>query len=120
MLPLKLALDRVYVRRACFRYDMSIMARTAGVILASLAGRKNFANPPEINAAWQLLVPARPPRRRGPAAPQRAGRDARHGSDERRAGHMIMTTTTAVAVREASRPRWTAGTTWYADSTITA
>ena len=59
MLPLKLALDRVYVRRACFRYDMQIIARTLGVIVRSLLGWKNFANPPEITAAWRLLVPAR-------------------------------------------------------------
>ena len=59
MMPLKLALDRVYVRRACFRYDMQIIARTLGVIVRSLLGWKNFANPPEITAAWRLLVPAR-------------------------------------------------------------
>jgi lipopolysaccharide/colanic/teichoic acid biosynthesis glycosyltransferase len=59
MLPLKLALDRVYVRRACFKYDVAIIGRTLTVILASLAGIRNFSNPPEITAAWRLLVPAR-------------------------------------------------------------
>lgn len=59
MLPLKLALDRVYVRRASFKYDLAIIGRTLTVITASLAGIRNFANPPEIAAAWRLLVPAR-------------------------------------------------------------
>ena len=59
MLPLKLALDRVYVRRACLRYDMQIIARTLIVIARSLVGWTNFPNPPEITAAWRLLVPAR-------------------------------------------------------------
>jgi lipopolysaccharide/colanic/teichoic acid biosynthesis glycosyltransferase len=59
MLPLKLALDRVYVRRACIGYDCAIVMRTLVVILRSLAGFRNFANPPEITAAWRLLVPAR-------------------------------------------------------------
>ena len=59
MLPLKLALDRVYVRRACLKYDLAIIGRTLTVIVASLAGVRNFANPPEITAAWRLLIPAR-------------------------------------------------------------
>ncbi len=59
LLPLKLALDRVYVRRASFRYDMAIIGRTLGVIAANLVGWRRFANPPEITAAWRLLVPAR-------------------------------------------------------------
>ena len=59
MLPLKLALDRVYVRRACLKYDLAIVARTVTVIVASLCGVRNFGNPPEITAAWRLLVPAR-------------------------------------------------------------
>lgn len=59
MLPLKLAMDRVYVRRASFGYDLAIIGRTLGVILRSLAGMRDFNNPPEITAAWRLLVPAR-------------------------------------------------------------
>ncbi|HEY2804758.1 MAG TPA: sugar transferase [Gemmatimonadales bacterium] len=59
LLPLKLALDRVYVRRASFGYDLTIIGRTLRVIVASLAGWRRFANPPEITAAWRLLVPAR-------------------------------------------------------------
>ncbi len=59
MLPLKLALERVYVRRKCFKYDMQIIGRTMIVIIRSLLGFRNFANPPEITAAWRLQVPAR-------------------------------------------------------------
>lgn len=59
MLPLKLALDRVYVRRSSLGYDIAIIGRTLGVILRSLAGTRDFANPPEITEAWRLLVPAR-------------------------------------------------------------
>lgn len=59
VLPLKLALDLVYVRQASFRYDLVIVARTLGVIAGRLLGRRWFADPPELPEARGLLVPLR-------------------------------------------------------------
>ena len=61
LLPVKLALDLVYVRRASLPYDLALMARTAWVIAATLAGRWAFPEPPEMPEARRLLVacPAR-------------------------------------------------------------
>jgi len=55
LLPLKVALDVVYVRRASLGYDARIIGRTIWVILAMLAGRRRFRNPPELAAAQRLL-----------------------------------------------------------------
>ncbi|MGH7559673.1 MAG: sugar transferase [Gemmatimonadales bacterium] len=79
VLPLKLALDLVYVRRASFGYDLVIIARTLWVIASSLAGRRRFPEPPELDEARGLVVsmrsgadeprvPAARQRRRGPPA----------------------------------------------------
>jgi lipopolysaccharide/colanic/teichoic acid biosynthesis glycosyltransferase len=56
LLPIKLALDVVYVRRASLAYDVALMARTAGIILATLCGRRGFAEPREMPGARRLLA----------------------------------------------------------------
>jgi len=56
VLPLKLALDLVYVRGISVWYDVALIARTVRVLGALLLGRRRFADPPEMPAARQLLV----------------------------------------------------------------
>lgn len=56
LLPVKLALDAVYVRRAGLRYDLSIVWRTVAVIAAMVAGRRGFRDPPEMEEAMSLLA----------------------------------------------------------------
>jgi lipopolysaccharide/colanic/teichoic acid biosynthesis glycosyltransferase len=58
LLPLKLALDRVYVRRASLAYDLGVIVRTLGVVIGRVFGRRRFPEPPEMNEARQLLTPA--------------------------------------------------------------
>ena len=47
LLPVKLALEGVYLRRASFAYDMSLIGRTLLVICLKMLGKKQFALPPE-------------------------------------------------------------------------
>jgi lipopolysaccharide/colanic/teichoic acid biosynthesis glycosyltransferase len=56
LLPLKLALDVVYVRRASLWYDARIVARTLWVIVSTLLGRRRFADPPELAEGRRLLA----------------------------------------------------------------
>jgi lipopolysaccharide/colanic/teichoic acid biosynthesis glycosyltransferase len=56
LLPLKLALEVVYVRRASVAYDLSLVARTATVLLATLVGRRRFSDPPEMVEARALVA----------------------------------------------------------------
>ena len=58
LLPLKLALDRVYVRRASVAYDLGVIVRTALVVLGRTFGRRRFSDPPEMHEARRLLIPA--------------------------------------------------------------
>jgi hypothetical protein len=58
LLPLKLALDRVYVRRASPMYDLGVIVRTLGVVATRIFGRRRFPDPPEMAEARRLLVPA--------------------------------------------------------------
>jgi lipopolysaccharide/colanic/teichoic acid biosynthesis glycosyltransferase len=58
LLPIRLALDQVYVRRASLRYDAALVARTLGLIGAIAVGRRVFADPPELAEARTLLAPA--------------------------------------------------------------
>jgi lipopolysaccharide/colanic/teichoic acid biosynthesis glycosyltransferase len=55
LLPMKLALDRVYIRRASLGYDLRVIARTAAVIAGRALGRRHFADPPEMDAARRLI-----------------------------------------------------------------
>ena len=54
LLPVKLALDLVYVREQSLAYDLSLILRTAAVILARAAGRRSFAEPSEMRRAREV------------------------------------------------------------------
>ncbi|MEQ9406229.1 MAG: sugar transferase [Fuerstiella sp.] len=56
LLPLKLALEAVYLDRACLSYDLSLIARTLSTILRIAAGQTQFPDPPEMDAARILLT----------------------------------------------------------------
>lgn len=56
LLKTKLALDRVYIRRATLRNDLSIIGRTLLTIGAVATGRRKFRPPPEMTAARRLLA----------------------------------------------------------------
>jgi lipopolysaccharide/colanic/teichoic acid biosynthesis glycosyltransferase len=58
ILPLKLALDLVYVRRASLRGDVALLGRTLLLLAGRLAGRRQFPEPPEMAEALALVVPA--------------------------------------------------------------
>jgi lipopolysaccharide/colanic/teichoic acid biosynthesis glycosyltransferase len=55
VLPLKLALDLVYVRSAGWAYDLALIGRTLGAIARSLAGRPRPARLPELRDAQHAL-----------------------------------------------------------------
>lgn len=48
ILPVKLALDGVYLRRRSFGYDLEIILRTVRVIGAKALGQRDFPDPPEL------------------------------------------------------------------------
>jgi lipopolysaccharide/colanic/teichoic acid biosynthesis glycosyltransferase len=56
LLKTKLALDRVYIRRASLRSDLKIIGRTMFAIGAVAVGRRKFKPPPEMAAARRLLA----------------------------------------------------------------
>jgi lipopolysaccharide/colanic/teichoic acid biosynthesis glycosyltransferase len=56
ILPLKLALDLVYVRGASWWYDVTLIARTIFVLAALSVGRRQFRDPPEMSAARRLVT----------------------------------------------------------------
>ena len=56
LLPLRLALDLVYVRRASVAYDVALIGRTIGLIVAVVSGQRRFAEPPEMAEAGRLLA----------------------------------------------------------------
>jgi lipopolysaccharide/colanic/teichoic acid biosynthesis glycosyltransferase len=56
VLPLKLALDLVYVRDVSWRYDLVLIGRTILVLTALVVGWRRFADPPEMSAARRLLA----------------------------------------------------------------
>ncbi len=55
LLPLKLALDIVYVRRASLSYDLALIVRTAWMLGTALLGRREFPLPPELNDARGIM-----------------------------------------------------------------
>jgi lipopolysaccharide/colanic/teichoic acid biosynthesis glycosyltransferase len=55
LLPLKLALDVVYVRHASLRADVALIGRTVSTIAACVSGRRRFRDPPEAPEALALL-----------------------------------------------------------------
>jgi lipopolysaccharide/colanic/teichoic acid biosynthesis glycosyltransferase len=56
LLPIKLALDLVYVRRASLAYDLRVIGRTAWVICTGLFGKRSFPAPPEMAQAQELVL----------------------------------------------------------------
>lgn len=54
VLPVKLALDRVYVRRRSLAYDLALIGRTIGVVAGRALGRRGFPDPPEMAEALHL------------------------------------------------------------------
>ena len=56
LLKTKLALDRVYIRRASLKNDLAIIGRTLWAIGAVAVGRRKFKQPPEMAAARRLLA----------------------------------------------------------------
>ncbi|MEP7308722.1 MAG: sugar transferase [Acidobacteriota bacterium] len=48
LLPVKLALDRVYIQRGRALYDIRVIFRTAAAILARIVGARRFPEPPEL------------------------------------------------------------------------
>ncbi len=56
LLPIKLALDVVYVRRASTWYDAALTLRTVGIIAGRMAGRRTFSEPPEMATAQRLIA----------------------------------------------------------------
>ena len=69
ILPMKLALDVVYVRRASFRYDVTIIVRTLFVIVAAMLGKRRFGDPPEMAEARKLVMGTGPDYRSSTDAP---------------------------------------------------
>jgi lipopolysaccharide/colanic/teichoic acid biosynthesis glycosyltransferase len=55
LLPLRLALDLVYVDRASLAYDFALIGRTVALIVAVVCGRRRFGDPPEMAEARRLL-----------------------------------------------------------------
>ncbi len=55
LLPIVLALDTVYLRRASLSYDVRLLGRTAWVIAWKALGRRRFPDPPEMKEASRLI-----------------------------------------------------------------
>lgn len=55
LLPIKLALDAVYVRHQSLLYDIRLIIRTALTILQIAAGRQRFPEPAEMPEALRIL-----------------------------------------------------------------
>jgi lipopolysaccharide/colanic/teichoic acid biosynthesis glycosyltransferase len=55
LLPMKLALDRVYIERARVLYDVQIILRTVAAIIARILGTREFPDPPELAKAGMSL-----------------------------------------------------------------
>ena len=68
LLPIRLALDQVYLRHASLSYDVALVVRTVGLIAAIAVGRRVFADPPELAEA-RLLLPASSPARASAVLP---------------------------------------------------
>jgi len=55
VLPIKLALDVVYVREASFLHDLRIAARTLWTIASIALGTSTFPDPPEMHEAARFM-----------------------------------------------------------------
>ena len=56
LLPIKLAIELVYLERRSLLYDLLVVIRTASTIFATVIGRKQFPLPPEYDRATALLA----------------------------------------------------------------
>lgn len=56
LLPIKMALERVYLERQSMAYDIRLIVRTIATIVAVASGRTEFTDPPEMPRAQQLLA----------------------------------------------------------------
>jgi lipopolysaccharide/colanic/teichoic acid biosynthesis glycosyltransferase len=54
LLPIKLALDIIYVREASVLYSLKVILRTIWVVSATALGKRNFPEPPELSKARHL------------------------------------------------------------------
>ena len=61
LLPIKLALDLVYMRRASLWYDVTIIMKTAVTILLIGLGKRQFADPTEMIEARKIMANADTP-----------------------------------------------------------
>lgn len=61
LLPTKLALELVYIRRASLWYDITVIMKTVVTILLIGLGKRQFAEPPEIIEARKFLENADTP-----------------------------------------------------------
>ena len=55
LLPIKMALERVYIQRLSLKYDLQLVVRTAWILIRKMMGHAEFANPPELQPALQDL-----------------------------------------------------------------
>lgn len=60
LLPIKIALEAVYIRHASLAYDLQIIFRTVVVIAQIMLGKTDFEDPAELPAAQELLACSRP------------------------------------------------------------
>lgn len=61
ILPVKIALDRIYVRQVSVPYNIRLMARTVVAITARAFGQTHFADPPELHQAATAGMLPNPP-----------------------------------------------------------
>jgi lipopolysaccharide/colanic/teichoic acid biosynthesis glycosyltransferase len=54
VLPIKIALDRVYIRDADVLYNLRLIVRAVWVVAAKTCGKSRFADPPELAKARSL------------------------------------------------------------------
>lgn len=55
LLPIKIAIDFVYVKNQSFKYDIKVIFRTLVVILLIFAGKRDFKEPKEMRQAINIL-----------------------------------------------------------------
>jgi lipopolysaccharide/colanic/teichoic acid biosynthesis glycosyltransferase len=55
LLPIKLALEVVYVRNSSLTSDLDIIVRTVLTIVGIASGKRRFAEPGEVNAAREIM-----------------------------------------------------------------
>lgn len=56
LLPVKLALEAVYLRDASFGYDIRLIFRTISAIVRIATGQSEFSDPPEMPSARKILA----------------------------------------------------------------